>query len=687
MSKTSRTASRRKTAGPSRHITPEDLLQLCFVGDPQISPDGSRLLFSRRHVGEKNKTISQLWTVAVSGGQPRPFTTGEKDSHGRFSPDGERIAFLSEREKRRPQIYVLSSSGGEASPLTRFPEGTIRGFKWSPDGKWLAVAFRKTDPDWTTAAEKKREETGSSIPPRVIDQMFYRLDGDGYFNKQRFALYLVDTQTGEHKLLYDKDSIGWFSFDWSPDSREIALTTNTAREPFLKYWKWDLVRLDVHTGRVKKLAALPEGHKSVVAWSPDGKHLAYTGREGREHWGVRNTQLFVCDTDGHHLRNLTAGTDYCLSAITLSDCAEAAFTETLVFSPDSRRIFLNFGWRGETHVASVPLTGGDVVFHTKGRRTMALGNISRQTGALALTVADALRPPEVAVGQFRGAKKTGTLSLRTRTAFNRPLLAERELSAPEPHWVKSADGTRVHTWIMKPPGFQPGKKYPAVLEIHGGPHTQYGEVFFHEFQTFAAAGYVVVFSNPRGSKGYGEEHCAAIRGQWGKADWADIQAVTEFMKQQPFIDTARMGVCGGSYGGYMTNWVIGHTDDFAAAVTDRCVANLVSMVGSSDLPLVPGEYWDGNSWDKAEVLWEQSPLRYFGNVKTPTLVIHSEGDLRCNVEQGEQVFSALKLRGIATRFVRYPATTSHGMSRNGPADLRLHRLHQYLDWWQRYLHR
>jgi dipeptidyl aminopeptidase/acylaminoacyl peptidase len=312
-----------------------------------------------------------------------------------------------------------------------------------------------------------------------------------------------------------------------------------------------------------------------------------------------------------------------------------------------------------------------------------LGNLSADAARAALVIADACTPAEVGVGAFVG--EAGPLNTRTLTRFNKPLIEEFEISEPEPHWIESADGTKVHVWVLKPAGFKPGRKYPAVLEIHGGPHAQYGETFFHEFQVLAAAGYVVVYSNPRGSKGYGDGHCAAIKGNWGQADWRDVQAVIAFMKALPFVDTARLGVMGGSYGGYMTNWVIAHTHEFAAAITDRCVSNLVSMVGSSDLPLVPGEYWRGNSWDDTEALWEQSPLKHFGNVKTPTLIIHSEGDLRCNVEQAEQVFAALKLRKIPTRFVRYPSSTSHGLSRSGPPDLRIHRLQQIVSWWKEHL--
>jgi dipeptidyl aminopeptidase/acylaminoacyl peptidase len=196
---------------------------------------------------------------------------------------------------------------------------------------------------------------------------------------------------------------------------------------------------------------------------------------------------------------------------------------------------------------------------------------------------------------------------------------------------------------------------------------------------------VVCYSNPRGSKGYGRDHCAAIRGAWGSADWVDIQAVIGFLKSQPMVDSKRLGVMGGSYGGYMTNWVIGHTREFVGAITDRCVSNLVSMFGSSDLPDEPDSYFPGNSWDRPEALWSMSPLKYLGEARTPTLIIHSEGDLRCNVEQAEQVYTVLHLNGVPVRFVRYPRESSHGLSRSGPPDLRRHRLGQILEWWSRWL--
>ena len=668
-----------------QRITADDLLRLHLVGDAQISPDGSRLLFAKKHIGDKNEYVTNLWMTDVAGAGPRQFTSGGKDNHGRWSPRGERIAFISHREEGQPQIYVLPASGGEAVVLTDFPEGSLNGFKWSPDGKSLAVSFRETEPDRTKQADKQREETGASEPPRVIDDIYYRLDGDGYFNRQRFALYLVDADTGAHRLLFDRDNMGWFHFDWSPDSKQLVVSANTHRNAWVKWWKVDLFRVDARSGRSRKIPSLPVGAKSAVAWSPNGRHIAFAGREGKEAWGVNNTHLYVCDSDGGHVRDLTGGEDYCLSAVTLSDTEDASFDTHIAWSRDSRRIFMNFGWQGGTHITSIAAKGGKVVFHTKGRRTVRMGNFSDDGSRSAVVVGNQTTLAEAAVARFAGSSATAALRVTPRTRFNAPLLKSRDVVAAEPHWVESPSGTKVALWMMKPPGFRENKKYPALLSIHGGPHCQYGETFFHEFQVMAAAGYVVVYSNPRGSKGYGEAHCNAIRGKWGQADWEDLRTVIDFMRDQSFIRSTHMGVCGGSYGGYMTNWVIGNTNEFAAAVTDRCVSNLVSMAGSSDLPLVPGEYWNANAWDNITDLWNQSPQKYLGRVATPTLIVHSEGDLRCNIEQSEQVFAALKIRGIPTRFVRYPRCTSHGMSRNGPPDLRLHRLRQYLDWWNAYL--
>ena len=670
---TRRTARKRK-------MTPEDLHRITFVGDPRIRPDGGEVLFVHKRIGEKNRYETNLWLVPSSGGDARPFTTGGRDGQGRWSADGTRVAFVRGHENAGPQVYLIGADGGEARQLTSFPEGTIGKIAWSPDAKHLAVAFRETDPDWTREKVEERKKNGLMDPPRVLDDPWYRLDGDGYFNGQRFKLYVVDVKTGEHRLLYGKDTLGMFDFDWAPDSRRLAVATNRDRKAFKRDWKDEILIVDARTGKFRAVN-LPEGCKTHVRWSPDGTRLAYAGREGETGlYDTRNLELWVCDPVKGNAKCLTGKEDYCLMAVALTDTAEAAFGPNFQWA-GSRRLLVSIGWHGETHLASIGVGGGKLQFLTEGRYDQVMGSVSHDGRRVALIRATVDKLGEVYVGQL-GPQG---LAVKQVTHLNRDFLAELQLASFESHWVKAEDGHRSQVFVLRPPGVSRKTKVPGVLTIHGGPHAMYGVGFFHEFQCMAAAGYAVFFPNPRGSKGYGEKHCAAIHGHWGDRDWADVVAVKEFMKSRPWVNAKRMGVMGGSYGGYMTNWAIGHTNDFAGAITDRCVANLVSMAGSSDFAQVPDKYWKGNFWDKPEALWRDSPIQYMGKVKTPTLIIHSEGDLRCNIEQAEQVYSLLTLRDVPTRFVRYPRSTSHGMSRGGPPDMRNHRLHQILDWWKKYL--
>ena len=675
-------AKKRATKQSRRSIRAEDITQFKLVSDPQLSPSAEQVVFVVKQVGEKNDYLTRLWLVETTGGVPRQFTSGSKDRAPRWSPDGRQVAFVSEREDKNPQLHLIGIDGGEATALTRFPEGSIGKFSWSPDGRYLAVSFREQHPDWTRSAEKQRTETGASLPPRIAENAWYRLDGDGYFLEQRYKLYLVDTESGEHRVIYNRDTVGAFSFDFAPDGSELVVSVNRDKRPMPRFWRDELLRIDIKTGKVNRLTDLPEGPKERLRWSPDGRFIAYAGREGTDGaYSVENLELYLYEVKTGKVKSLTANEDYCLLAVAIADTTEAEFAPWFEFSSDSKRIFCRLGVEGEMRVASVPVAGGALDFLASDYPDCAPGNVSATGSRLALTVGGPTTLSEIAVARCR----RGRLDVTRLSDLNGPFLQQLRLVTPRSHWITAEDGHRSQAWVIKPPGAKTGRQYPAVLQIHGGPHAQYGLGLFHEFQVLAAQGYVVVYSNPRGSKGYGRDHCAAIRGNWGSTDWMDIQAVTQFMKRQPYIKTSRMGVMGGSYGGYMTNWAIGHCNDFAGAISDRCVSNLVSMSGNSDFPLEPDRYFPGNGWDRPEERWAQSPIAYFGNVQTPTLVIHSEGDLRCNIEQSEQVFSALNIRGIPARFVRYPVTTSHGMSRQGPPDLRIHRLREIIAWWSRYL--
>jgi dipeptidyl aminopeptidase/acylaminoacyl peptidase len=355
------------------------------------------------------------------------------------------------------------------------------------------------------------------------------------------------------------------------------------------------------------------------------------------------------------------------------------------WSPDGLGLFVQIGRLGETQLGYASVEGG-VKLLTEGHHSISIGNVSGNGKRIAATFGTATKLSEIAV--LEGELATGTCYPHILTDLNHAFYEEIEVLEPEALSIPTTDGLILHGWVLRPAPDSAGVKRPAVLQVHGGPHAQYGWTFFHELQCQAAAGYVVVYTNPRGSTGYGEAWTSAIQRDWGNKDWQDIQAATRWMQEQPDIDAERIAIMGGSYGGYMTNWAIGHSKAYRCAITDRCVSNLVSMAGNSDFPFNKNGYFRGIAYGDLkdiELLWEQSPIAYFKDVNTPTLIIHSAGDLRCNIEQGEQVFSALQQEKVDSRMVRYPESTSHGMSRSGPPDLRLHRLGEILSWLGKYL--
>jgi dipeptidyl aminopeptidase/acylaminoacyl peptidase len=408
-------------------------------------------------------------------------------------------------------------------------------------------------------------------------------------------------------------------------------------------------------------------------------------------YSTDNLGLFVHDLRRGSTRNLLRATDFCLMSVTLSDSVDASFTSWIHWMPDSQSLLTRVGWQGSGHIARARLDSTFVQLHTPVGAEHAPCSMSRDGAHVALIRSSPTEPPELCVAEV-GA---GEFAIRQLTQLNTALCDELDLAVPEDAWAKAKDGTRVHYWIMRPPasvlrGMRPRRggrakspKTPAILEVHGGPHGQYGWVFFLEFQLLAAAGYTVFYSNPRGSKGYGRAHCHAIKGTWGGKDWMDVQAVTRAMARDRGVDRTRLGIMGGSYGGYMTLWAVGHSNAYRGAIADRCVSNVVSHCGNSDYPDVPGVYWQGSAYTDPKAMWKSSPIASFGKARTPLLLIHSEGDLRCNIEQSEQIHAAMVVRGVPTRFVRYPRETSHGMSRSGPPDLRIHRLNEILEWWKK----
>ena len=668
---------------PSRPIRKEDLLRLTFAGDPQISPDGQRVVLTVKTIDpDQNRYLSHLWLYDLASDDLRQFTVGDVTDVGpRWAPDGRRLAFLRTLEKRT-QLWAMPVDGGEARQLTELPEGSVTQLAWSPTGDRLAFAFRPLPEERTQTASKEREQSGASTPPRVVTRMLYRLDGAGFLD-ERQHIWVCDSQTGKAEQITEGDHDD-NAPAWDPQGNRIAFLSNRSQQPEHRPYEID-IWLVAPDGGTPERVETPVGAKGALSWSPDGGLLAYTGTEaGDDPWRPDHDQLWVVSPTGGDARCLTADLDRPVGNTTLSDTRDAfAGGGPPLWSPDGSRLYVPVSAHGDCHVYEVPLDGEPTPL-TDGK--LDVGGLSTDDAGsrFGLLIARPTRPAEIFVGE----RTADGLDLDAITAFNQAWLDEVQLSEPEELWIDTDDGNQIQCWLLTPPNDDGQKRYPLLLYIHGGPHAQYGHSFFHELQWHAARGYAVLYANPRGSSGYSEDFMAEIRGNWGDRDHADVMAVLNHIAARPSIDESRMAVAGGSYGGYMTNWIIGHSDRFACAITDRSVVNLQSMAGTSDIPhtlLQPDGYWAGTPWDDPSTLQQQSPLRYLQHVETPTLIIHSEGDLRCPIEQAEQLFTTLKWLGVETVFVRYPAETSHGLSRSGPPDLRLDRLERIGEWLDRFL--
>ena len=667
-----------------RKISAQDLLTLRFVSQPQLSPDGTQVVYVSRWIdAEKNRYFSNLWLVPASGGQPRRFSVGDfSDTSPRWSPDGRRIAFVSDRSDSS-QIWLIPVDGGEAEQLTELEEGSIGSPAWSPDGTKIAFTFRAKPHADRKAEREARETENRSYPPRIIRRAGYREDGSGYNGGERWRLRTVSAETGVVNQLASEDYDD-HSPAWSPDGKTIVFVSNRSEDADLTPGYQDMWLIPSDGGTARRLTT-QSGHIQSPVWSPDGAEIAYIGH-GRpdEIWGVSDPRLRVVSIQNGEARDLTLGLDRPVGYHTLGDTSESDVgAGAPIWSADGARLFFLVSDRGCCHLYSVNRDGGEPRQLTRGAIDVCAFSADRETTQLALQIGSAAEPGDV----YLLSPPDGDGSAPQRlTHLNREWQAELSLSAPEEIWFDTYDGKKIQGWLLKPPDFDPHRKYPLILQIHGGPHTQYGNAFFHEFQFLAARGYVVLYTNPRGSKGYGEAFTAAIRGDWGTPELGDLMAGVDYAVARGYVNPERLGVTGGSYGGFMTNWVVSHTDRFKAAVTQRCVTNMISMAGTCDVQLMGDRtYFPSEVWEDPTLYWKLSPLSYVQNIRTPLLILHSEGDFRCPIEQGEQLFIALKRLKREVEFVRYPPEASHDLSRSGPPDLRLDRLARIVHWMDKYL--
>lgn len=663
-----------------RLLAAEDLYRLKLISGVRIAPDGTAVVYSLHRIDEKTeKKYANLWAAPTGGQTPAyQFTYGDQmDSSPRWSPDGGTIAFLSNRaDNEKPaQIYLIPFKGGEARPLTKI-DGSIHSFSWSPDGTRLLCVVRKTDPE---VLEREKDEQKKKLGPvyRHYDRLFYKLDGFGYLPQERQHLWIIDAASGEGKQITDHPVYDETGAAWSPNGQSIVFVSNRTPQPDANPDVQDLFVIAAVGGELRKLDT-PVGSKSQPSYSPDGQWIAYYAEEGV---GIsyKNQNLWVVPADGSGPAcNLTSAYDLHISAWTINDMMEPE-TMAPTWSLDSQRITFPVVYHGSSVLHSVAREGQDLQTLIGEGGVVGAFSFDQQQQVMAYFYGQMTDPGQVYAWEM------GKGQPRQLTNHNRDLLDEISLGTMEEVWYTGPDGNDLQGWILKPPGFDPARKYPSIMEIHGGPLTQYGNYFMHEFYYLATGGFVVYFSNPRGGRGYGEGHAGAIHGDWGNRDYADLMSWADYIAKQPYIDSERMGVTGGSYGGYMTVWMIGHTQRFRAAVTQRCVSNFISMWGSSDFNWTFQHLvGDKPPFEDLQQHWDHSPIKYIGNAKTPTLVIHNEMDLRCPIEQSEQVFVALKRLGVETEFVRFP-DEFHGLSRNGRTDRRIARLNHIKGWFERYM--
>ena len=552
-------------------------------------------------------------------------------------------------------------------------------FNWSPDGTQFVCQFRKTD---QAAIEREGDERKKKlgIVSRHITRMHYKYDGVGFLPEERWHIWTINARSGRAKQLTDGLDYDEKDPRWTPDGKQIVFFSNRSEDPEFDIEAIDLYAMPSDGGEIRNIVT-PVGRKGNPSVSPDGTWVSYFGSEGRGNWW-QDSHVWIVPLDGSgQARDLTDGFGLDVGASTINDVG-GSVSMPPTWASDSSQIYFQVSRHGNTELMAVSINGD-------GPRSVIEGN-----GVVGAYTLDELQETvayfyatSTDIGQIWSRQLSNGRS-RKLTRFNQSLLQRTDLGEMEEFWFEGGAGNDLQGWILRPPGFDASKTYPSILEIHGGPLAQYGNMFMHEFYYLAAKGYVVYFCNPRGGQGYGEEHAKAIWNNWGTADYDDLMAWADFVQHQPYIDPERMGVTGGSYGGFMTNWIIGHTDRFKAAVTQRSVSNLIDFYGSTDENWIWEQVFGAEPpWaneNSFQNYWRQSPIKYITNVKTPTLIIHSEQDLRCPIEQDEQVYVALKRLGVETEMVRFPEE-SHGLSRDGRTDRRVERLNHMVRWFDKYL--
>ncbi len=677
--------------GQKRNLTEKDLFDFAWVGDPQISPDGGTVAFVKVTVnGAKTNYDTSIWAVSTSGSEePHRLTSGTRDSSPRWSPDGKYLAFVRASEtpgpNAAPQIYMMAMSGGDSWAVTSIPRGA-GGIGWSPDGKWIVFGNSQTTEEIALKGKPApTPQDGRESDVRVITRAVYRSDGGGYndYAHPGHIWVVAAPRSPEDKVTPKQLTRGNFNEGgavWSPDSSTIYFQTNRNPEPYYELGSTEIWSVGVNAGEPKMLTKVNLGIGGMSI-SPNGKQIAFTASVNEPVRSYTEPDLWVIDIEPNaQPRDLTANQEVEVGGGIGGDQAppRAGGGGGIIWDSDNDSVILRYAKEGKANLAQFDAKNGKFEKEiTTGDQSVLSYKATPDGKRIAYTVSTPTRITDLYV-QDRGG------SPKQLTHVNDALMSKLNLTEPEMIWYKSFDGKNIQAWVQKPPDFDPSKKYPLILNIHGGPHSAYGYIFDHEFQWMAAKGYVVLYPNPRGSTSYGQDFANIIQYNYPGDDYKDLMAGVDELIKRGYIDEKKLGVTGGSGGGVLTDWTVTKTDRFKAAVAQRDISDWSAWWYSADFSQFQPSWFKGAPFEDPGFK-ERSAITYVDKIKTPMMFILGEADYRTPPGAGgEELFRALKYRKIPTVMVRFP-NEGHELSRSGQPWHRIERLQHIVGWFDKWL--